>query len=161
MPGPIDTQDSFARNRAARLSIRWLIAAALFPALRVSANCPEPDPLDSDANDAAVFAPVDPNAPLEISSDSLEATREGEMLLKGEVNMRQGSRTVKTRDAIYNQTTNEFSVDNGVEYEDPALKIRGAGAHLDPIGGATFQGADFELPAIPARGSADRNQCDA
>jgi hypothetical protein len=58
------------------------------------------------------------------------------MFLKGEVTIRQGIRTVKTRDAIYNQTSNEFSVQNGVDYQDPNLKIRGAGAHLDPIGGA-------------------------
>jgi LPS-assembly protein len=156
MADPIDTQDLIARNRTTRLSIRWLIAAALMPVLPVSANCPEPDPLESDADDLSIIAPIDPNAALEISSDSVEATRDGEMLLKGEVNLRQGVRTVKTRDAIYNQATNEFTVENGVEYEDPALKVRGAGAHLDPVGGATFQGADFELPAIPARGSADR-----
>ena len=78
------------------------------------------------------------------------------MLLKGDVLIKQGVRRIKTRDAIYNTQTQSFKVDNGVEYSDPNLKVTGAGAHVDPQGGANFEGAEFELPAINARGGASR-----
>jgi LPS-assembly protein len=154
MPDPIDSHNSSDAQRASRLRSRWLITIALFHAAGVSANCPKPLGLDS--SETPAISEFDPNTPIDIDSDSVEATRSGEMLLKGEVTIQQGERTMKTRDAIYNQTTNEFTVENGVDYRDPNLQIRGTGAHLDPSGGATFQGADFELPTIAARGSADR-----
>jgi LPS-assembly protein len=157
MPDPLDrhaSQMPQATPRSGRLRLRWLIAAALLPALRVSANCP--DPMELENAEPPAIIEIDPNAPIVVDSDSAEASRDGQVLLNGEVTIQQGPRTMRTRDAQWNQTTNEFTVDNGVEYEDPNLKIRGAGAHLDPAGGASFQGADFELPAIPARGSADR-----
>jgi LPS-assembly protein len=152
MPDLIEPRAFFASNRTRRASVRWLMIVTLWPALCVSADCLEPV---TPEGDEPAITTIDPTADIKVTSDSLEGTREGEMLLKGEVTIEQGPRTVKTRDALYNQNTNEFSVENGVDYVDPTLKIRGAGAHLDPIGGATFQGAEFELPAIPARGSAD------
>jgi LPS-assembly protein len=141
--------------RSGRLRLRMLIAAALLPALKVSANCP--DPLQQQPAETPSLTEVDPETPIDVVSDSAEATRDGQVLLKGEVTIRQGPRTIQTRDAEWNQTTNEFNVEHGVEYVDPNLKIRGEGANLAPGGGgATFTGADFELPGIGARGSADR-----
>jgi LPS-assembly protein len=154
MPDPIDTIKQPTAQRARQMAARVLIVIAVFPALRVSANCPEPSqPTDTDA---PAVSPIDPNTPIAIESDSAEATPDGQLLLKGEVTINQGPRTIKTRDALYDQNSGEFSVENGVDFVDPSLKIRGSGAHVDPIGGATFEGAEFELPAISARGSADR-----
>lgn len=155
MPDPIDTPEPPFAPRTMHTTARLLIAVALFPALRVSANCPEPIRFDDD-DDAPTISAVDPNTPIRIESDSVEASPDGRMLLKGEVTINQGQRTIKTRDALYDQNSNEFSVENGVDFVDPSLKIRGTGAHVDPLGGATFEGAQFELPAIAARGSADR-----
>ena len=93
---------------------------------------------------------------IEFEADTLEARRDGEMLLKGDVVISQGNRQLKTRDAVYDTQTQSFKVDGGVEYSDPNLKVTGAGAHVEPDGGATFEGAQFELPAINARGSAER-----
>jgi len=153
MPDPIDPHRKRAVRRTNQLRTRLLIAAALLPVMRVSANCPEP--VDR-ASTKDFSAAVDPTAPIDIQSDSVEATRDGTLLLQGEVTIEQGNRVLETRDATYNQVTNEFSVENGVSYRDPNLQIRGAGAHLDPAGGATFSNAEFELPTIPARGSAAR-----
>ncbi len=158
MPDPIDTPKLPAQqctpHQAPRTRSRLLIAAALLPALRVSANCPEPYP--SEPAEAAAHATVDPNAPISIDADSVEATRGGEMLLKGDVTITQGPRTIKTQDATLNQATNEFTVNDGVEFSDPSLKIRGRSAQIDPGAGATFEGAEFELPAVAARGAAER-----
>jgi LPS-assembly protein len=162
MPEPIDRYNSRKPPemlRSNRFQLRWVIAVTLLPAMQVSANCPDPTALETAETPA--IAEIDPNAPIDVDSDSAEATRDGRVLLKGEVTMRQGPRTMHTRDAEWNQTTNEFTVEHGVEYSDPTLKIRGEGAHLDPGAGASFQGADFELPSISARGSADRVSANA
>src|SRR5687768_4322808 len=121
MSDPI-TRKPPAFHRAPHTSTRLLIAAALLPALHVSADCPEPvEPQDTET---PTITAIDPNADINVLSDSAEATREGQMFLKGEVTITQGARTIKTRDATLDQNTNEFSVSNGVELSDPTLKIR-------------------------------------
>jgi len=93
---------------------------------------------------------------IDFEADSLEATRDGEMLLKGDVVIRQGERRLETRDAIYDSRTQSFRVDQGVEYADPALRVSGAGARVESQGAAVFESAQFELPGQSARGSAQR-----
>ena len=154
MPHPIATRKPLAPAYMLRWPVRLLIATAVLPAWRVSANCPEPAQLEDEYS--PTLASIDPNAPIAVESDSAEATGDGRMLLKGEVTISQQSRTIKTRDATYDRNSNRFSVEGGVDYADPNLRIRGTGAQLDPAGSVTFRGAEFELPAIPARGSADR-----
>lgn len=88
----------------------------------------------------------------------MEGTRDGQLLLKGEVLIKQGERTLKTRDATYDSQSQSVSVEQDVEYSDPNLKVSGTSAHLDQAGGATFEGAKFELLDRNARGSAGRIQ---
>ena len=98
------------------------------------------------------------DTPIEYEADGLEATRDGEWLLTGDVLIKQGERTLKTRNAKYNSEQQSFSVDEKVEYADPDLKVSGASAEVDQVGGATFEGAEFELKERNARGAADRIQ---
>jgi LPS-assembly protein len=96
------------------------------------------------------------DTPLNIRSDGFEASRDGEWLLKGEVTVTQGERQLTTRDATYDPQSQSIDVKNSVEYADPDLKVRGTGAHFESQGGATFEGAQFEMPAAQVRGSAQR-----
>ena len=153
MLDPTDTVKPATPIRATRKSAR-LLALTLLPALHVSANCPEP--VDRGSIEDLGIGTVDPNTAIGIETDSVDALRDGQLMLKGDVTITQGQRPIRTRDARLNQDTNEFSVDGGVDFSDPTLRIRGTGAHIDPGGGATFQGAEFELPAVAARGSAQR-----
>jgi LPS-assembly protein len=93
---------------------------------------------------------------IEFEADGVEGTRDGELKLTGNVEIRQGERRVQTSDATYNPQDESFRVDQGVEYSDGAVTVRGAGAHIDREGGAVFEGAEFELTDRNARGSADR-----
>jgi LPS-assembly protein len=135
-----------------------MIAATLAAAaaLRADASdCPEPEsriglPARAVQSDATPIEEQDIN----FEADSMEATKDGEILLNGEVTIRQGERQIKTRDAVYNQTTQGFKVDEAVEYSDPELTVSGDSARLEPGGGATFEGAEFALPGRSARGSA-------
>jgi LPS-assembly protein len=138
--------------RSSRLQL-WIACILCSSGAAIRADeCEEPTPLAESPTPTAFSA----EEPIEFQSESLEASRDGEMLLKGEVVISQGVRKVKTRDAVYDQTTQSFEVENGVEYSDPNLKVTGTGAHVDPAGGAEFEGASFELSAIGARGSAGR-----
>lgn len=93
---------------------------------------------------------------IEFEADGVEGTREGELKLTGKVEIRQGERRIHTRDATYNPQDESFKVDEGVEYNDGQIMVRGEGAHIDRQGGAVFEGAQFELADRNARGSADR-----
>jgi LPS-assembly protein len=93
---------------------------------------------------------------IEFEADGVEGTRDGELKLSGKVEIRQGERRIQTRDATYNPQDESFEVDQGVEYSDGTVTVRGSGAHIDREGGAVFEGAEFELEDRNARGSADR-----
>ncbi|WP_161966121.1 LPS-assembly protein LptD [Steroidobacter cummioxidans] len=101
-----------------------------------------------------------PPAPLpediEFESDGAEGTRDGELKLTGKVEIRQGERRIHTRDATYNPQDESFNVDEGVEYSDGQVTVRGQSAHIDRRGSAVFEGAQFELADRNARGAADR-----
>ncbi|HEY5806951.1 MAG TPA: LPS assembly protein LptD [Povalibacter sp.] len=98
--------------------------------------------------------PTDVQQDVELQVDSLEATRDGTWDLKGEVSITQGERKLTTTDATYDPATQSLSTENGVTYSDPSMKVEGSGAKFDAAGSVTFEGAQFELPAQPARGSA-------
>lgn len=93
---------------------------------------------------------------IEFEADGVEGTRAGELKLTGKVEIRQGERSIRTSNATYNPRDESFRVDQGVEYSDGAVTVRGAGAHIDREGGAVFEGAEFELADRNARGSARR-----
>jgi LPS-assembly protein len=147
------------KSRNARLTAA--IAACIALSANAADECPAPTKATGTARPASVSkaGPELSDTPIEFESEGgVDATRDGEMLLKGEVLIKQGERTIKTRDAHYDSQSQSFSVDNEVEYADPDLKVSGTAAHVDQAGGATFEGAKFELADRNARGSADRIQ---
>lgn len=93
---------------------------------------------------------------IEFESDGAEGTRDGDLKLTGKVEIRQGERRIHTRDATYNPKDETFDVEQGVEYSDGQVTVRGQSAQVDRVGGAVFEHAEFELAARNARGSADR-----
>lgn len=140
-----------------------LLAAAIAACIAFNAaadECPAPVRPTGTARPAAAVEPATAlgDMPIEYEADGLEATRDGEMLLKGDVLIRQGERTLKTRNARYDSKAQSFSIDDQVEYSDPNLKVSGTSARIDQAGGATFEGAKFELNDRNARGAADRLQ---
>ena len=152
-------------EKSARLPARRsaLLAAAVAACVAFGAaadECPAPVRPTGTARPTAPSQsePALADTPIEYEADGLEATRDGEMLLKGDVLIRQGERTLKTRNAKYDSQSQSFSVDDAVEYSDPNLKVSGTSAHVDQAGGATFEGAEFELKDRNARGAADRIQ---
>lgn len=139
--------------------------AAVAACIALSANAAEQCPAPTKATGASHPSPAKKpgpdlsDVPIEYeAADGLEATRDGEWLLNGDVLIRQGERTIKTRNARYDSKAQNFTVDDAVEYSDPDMKVSGTSAQIEQAGGATFEGAKFELTDRNARGSADRIQ---
>jgi len=132
-----------------------LLAPVLLAPIAVSANCPAPG-AEEEAKPPAkrVTKPLDPDTPVDIESDGLDAQREGDWLLNGAVTITQGDRKLKTKDATYHPQDQSFETKNSVEYSDPNLSVRGTSAQFDPAAGAKFEDAQFELPVQNGRGSA-------
>ncbi|WP_210399199.1 LPS-assembly protein LptD [Steroidobacter denitrificans] len=161
---------SCARTAPGRVPIvRAILAALLTLAGGIAAgDCPDRNvlhdirllrgqaPASTDRHTPEAGSEKEAERSVDFEADSLEATRDGEMLLKGDVVIRQGGRRLETRNAVYDSRTQSFRVDQGMEYSDPALRVSGTGARLDSQGAAIFDSAQFELRGQSARGSAAR-----
>jgi len=150
------------KSRSARLTAA--VAACIALSANVSASAADECPAPTRATGTERPLPVSKpgpelgDTPIEYEADGIEATRDGEYVLKGDVQIKQGERTLNTSNARFDSKTQSISVDDDLEYADPDMKVSGSSAQVDPTGGAVFEGAKFELPARNARGSADRIQ---
>ena len=91
---------------------------------------------------------------IEVTSQGAELSRTGDAVLKGKVEVRQGDRHLSAEDVHYDNNTRSLEVQGNVEYQDPRVRVKGESGTYDAAGGATFAGAEFELPSRPARGAA-------
>ena len=123
----------------------WLAA----PSARAAGPCPAPPVAPPEAE----APPADPTR-VEVTSAGAEVTTAGQARLTGPVRVRQGNRTLTARDGNYDAATQAFDVSGNVRYHDPRLTVGGESATWSSEGGGRFVGADFEIPARPARGSA-------
>lgn len=105
-------------------------------------------------------SPVDPQAPIEVSTDNFDHTVDGETVISGQVELTQGDRHLKADEVRLNADARRMRIDGEVEYRDPELSVRGRGGEYD-AGVAQIEQAQFELPHQPARGSARSLHLDA
>ena len=147
-------------EQRATIGLRELIkiAIASLASSAALADCPSPQeynpppPLD--------LGTVDSEA-IHYESDTLIGERDGELILRGDVTIRQGERRIRTEEVIYDSTDGSFTTNAPVELSDPTLVVRGTSAQIDQSGAAVFEGAEFELPASNARGAASRIEANA
>jgi LPS-assembly protein len=159
----------------------WVIASMAFGAAQAAAmpppqppapRCPAPSSVREALRAGAIEVPP-PAAPakapaeapasgdadalrIEISSDSAEIGSDGDAVLRGDVRVVQGQRTVSAEDVTYDAGRGVFKVEGDVRYTEPSLEVSGRGGSYDPAGGAAFEAATFALPERPARGAAER-----
>lgn len=157
MPDPIRTSAPVALCVHTLLRLSAALAATWLPCMNTQADCP-PEATQRPATKAAANKPdtqTDAQADIQVQMDSFEATREGTWDLKGKVDINQGDRSIRTRDATYDPKSQTFSTHNEVTYQDPAMKVEGAAGEFASAGTASFKDAQFELSEIAARGSAE------
>ncbi|MEP7313408.1 MAG: LPS assembly protein LptD [Pseudomonadota bacterium] len=91
---------------------------------------------------------------IEVTSDKLDVSVDGDARVSGKVVVKQGDRTITADEVHVNSVDRAVNVKGNVEYADPELTVRGeSGDYL--AGEAQFAGVEFELPQQPARGTAD------
>jgi LPS-assembly protein len=132
-----------------------VLCAALLSNQAPAADCPD-DTEQAAAKAAPTAVSADKEADIDLSMDSLEATKESLWLLNGNVGIKQGDRQLKTTDATFDPQTQDFTTDHPVEYTDPSMRVQGKSAQFNPAGEAAFEDAQFELHAQGARGEAKR-----
>src|ERR1044072_395996 len=127
------------KSRSARLMAA--VAACIALSGNLSANqsanaadeCPAPRSATGTERPAPIGKPGPELAdtPIEYEADGMEATRDGNYLLKGDVLIKQGERTLKTSNARFDAKTQSFDVDDELEYADPDMKVSGTSAPVD------------------------------
>mgnify|MGYP002393186796 CR=1 FL=1 len=93
-------------------------------------------------------------APIEVSSNDARLGVNGDAVLSGKVEVRQGDREIRADRVEYAAAAGDLKVDGNVEYRDPLLIVRGRSGRYSATGGAAFADAQFEIPSRPARGEA-------
>ncbi len=96
-----------------------------------------------------------------IDGDKIEYNVNGNAVLSGNVEMRQGNRVIRADHLEYDTENQRAKLEGGVEFIDPAFKVRGNSGSYSPVLGAQFEGTEFELPERGARGAAQSLQMDA
>ncbi len=96
----------------------------------------------------------DVNAKLDIASDHLTYSANGDIAVQGHVEARQGDRQLTADEAQYDHATGALSVKGSVTYQDPIVRLTGRNGNYSPTRGADVSSAQFELLQRSARGSA-------
>jgi LPS-assembly protein len=103
--------------------------------------CPSPPryqpPLDSGI--------ADDDHRIHIESDDALLGADGGALLKGRVMVRQDARSVTSDSVTYDEKTGRVSVEGGVDFLDPKLRVHSATGRYDLDGAANFDQANFQL----------------
>jgi LPS-assembly protein len=115
-------------------------------------RCPD----DAVAGRATTLGPVltpDENLQVELDAGAVHLDADRNADVSGGVVVRQGENVLSAEHFTVNAEARRIEVDGKVEYRNPQLVIRGATGNFAD-GEAAFEGATFELPLQPARGSA-------
>ena len=142
-------------SRAASVSAG--IVACLSFQLVSAETCPNPL-LQSDPRLTPSSKAPDEKLPIDASADNTVYAENGDVQLQGNVEIRQGERSMRASGIDYTAETGTLRVPGDVELSDPQLVLRGRKAVMETQGAAEFSDAQFELPARAGRGSASHIQ---
>ena len=148
--------------RAAEAPASPPAAEVRLPALPVPIlRCPAPSSITRNAPPRPVAAPANaaagttrPDDTIHLASDDALLGVDGNATLKGHVRVTQGDREVAADEVEYDAAKRSIDVKGNVEYRDPVLHATGRSGSYGEQSGASFAGAQFELPERPARGTA-------
>jgi len=129
--------------------------AAFTPAFAWSADlvCLSPATLPT-AAPAAANESAEPDR-LEITAGQVDLSREDGVDLFGQVRFRYGDRSITAESATYDRESGQAHVSGTVTYQDPDVTVYGEEADVDTNNEEiAFVNAGFDIPARPARGSA-------
>jgi LPS-assembly protein len=116
-----------------------------------------PAPQETTAQSQQPQRPVPPGN-IDFTTDEAIAGVNGQVTLKGNVEVRQGDRSIRADRVDYDQKTDKLRSQGNVEYTDSIVHVTGEGGNYSPTEGADFKSAEFSLRQRSARGAADSMQ---
>jgi LPS-assembly protein len=136
--------------------ITALLATAFFLPQAASEECvwPQPEPMTPAPSGDGVAIEGPDELPVQVTSGGAELTRAGDAKLSDGVVVRQGNRELSAESATYDASERRFEVEGDVEFRSPDLRLKSTAGAWGMGGAGHFTGAEFELPAQPARGEA-------
>ncbi len=148
---------------AGRIGLGLTLLMALPLAHADEASCPPPSGVTNPPARESTAEPATDSADAQatIDGDKIEYNVNGNAVLSGNVEMRQGNRVIRADHLEYDTENQSAKLEGGVEFSDPTLTVRGNSGSYSSVLGAEFQGAEFELPERNARGAASSLQMDA
>jgi LPS-assembly protein len=158
-----------------RSSPLWIVIASLgsiMPLARAEEPlCPSQITPGATAPSAAAAAPSAPAAVagprqakladsgnITVTSDQATLGVDGQAILKGNVEVRQGDREIRANELQYDTRSGSMRSEGHIDYQDPLLHLTGAGGSYSAQAGADFRSAQFALRQRAARGAAQEMQ---
>ena len=93
---------------------------------------------------------------IEMTSGTADIQANGDATFIGPIEMRNRARSIKASSATYDSKAATFTAEGGVEYRDQLNLIRGESVRYNTQSGQlNFTNSEFELAAVPARGTAE------
>jgi LPS-assembly protein len=134
-------------------------AFVCFPSAAAAERCPAPTAVMT----ATRAAPPTPRLmeqaaeypEIEVTSDGAALDLDGDAILSGRVEIREGERELSADDVDYDSESGVFAIGGEVRYRDRDLEASGQGGRYSSQQGAQIDQARFRLPARPAQGAAD------
>jgi LPS-assembly protein len=117
---------------------------------RAADVCPVPSKII--ATRPADIAPDDHLIHIDADDAVLNIDLDG--VVKGHVTVRQDERSLEADEVTYDYITDRLNVKGRVNFLDPKLRVRSDAGSYETLGGATFNRADFAIPARNGRGYA-------
>jgi len=94
---------------------------------------------------------------LRANADSSEAQLQSRIVMRGNVNITQGYRSIKADSATYSPETRDASIEGNIQLREPGLLMKAEEAHVElDTGNAALSNAEFVLYETRVRGQADR-----
>jgi LPS-assembly protein len=156
-----------------RPGLAGLASLLLFVTTLVHAGDPAPSlacpvaPLPKSARspnskaEVPAIAPAPTDDRIQIDADEGTMNLSGTSILSGRVVVTQGDKVIHADHVEYDGPNQHLKFEGGVVFSDPTLVVRGNSGTYSPTLGASFEGAQFELPERNARGAARNMQVDA
>ncbi len=91
---------------------------------------------------------------IHIDSDDAVLNIDLDAVLKGHVTVHQDERSLEADEVTYDYVTDRLNVKGRVNFLDPKLRVRSDAGSYGTLGGATFNQANFDIPARNGRGYA-------
>ncbi|MBN1238333.1 MAG: LPS assembly protein LptD [Gammaproteobacteria bacterium] len=135
-----------------------LLLSVLAPPIVSAEQLCLPDPSVIRLQQQPLFAPVTtpPSDEIEISAGRVDAGSDSGAVLSNQVEVNYGERTLVGERASFDRAAQRVEIAGRVTYRDPDVTVFGEDAVLDGASEEVMFGqAGFDIPARPARGSAE------